>query len=598
MDRLLLALLLGVTTSGCTDGPPEPYTPDGDGTVKGARLSSISVTPGSGTLKVKLAGGEALQFTATAHYDDGKTAKLTDATWSLGRALGKLDDNGLFTAAGFGGETRVTASRGGVSGTAVLTLVLTDQVLGSGVTGNDIGRLTGNLTTDPARAPALLYPEDETKIPFNLPPVMFQWKKGDPGNQLVGLQLKGAHVDLLVATYSALQWEPVAATWSAITTSAKGSTIRVTVVGTGRTSGALHGGSTQKLHVDSLPISGTIYYWATGPYGSAKNGIRMVEAGTNKPKDYYTLSSGGTKRCAGCHALSRDGKQIVFTEYDDPKDDWTNYIKGLEVTSKKPFTPVDKLVGDFFTFSPTGDRIVSSEAGVLTLRSSTDGAQQATYKAASGFLVSHPDWSPTEDRLALVVFPSSYKVDHHFCEGSIAVSPIDKDGPFSPKVIVASTGMSHNNYYPTFSPDGKHLAYNQAAADNNTKLGRSTCDMYANPGAVLKMISAAGGTPVVLQRANKKGKLTNSWPKWAPSGSASSIQTWWLAFSSTRDYGHRLINSTKKDVKRAKLPQIWVTAIDVKRLTAGGDPSFAAFWLPGQDTGSGNHIPFWTKSIK
>ena len=92
------------------------------------------------------------------------------------------------------------------------------------------------------------------------------------------------------------------------------------------------------------------------------------------------------------------------------------------------------------------------------------------------------------------------------------------------------------------------------------------------------------------------GKVTNTWAKWAPS--SSSVGVWWLAFSSTRDYGAVLINSTKQDIQGEKHPQIWITAIRLDLLAKGKDPSHPAFWLPGQRTDSGNHIPFWTRTLK
>ena len=114
--------------------------------------------------------------------------------------------------------------------------------------------------------------------------------------------------------------------------------------------------------------------------------------------------------------------------------------------------------------------------------------------------------------------------------------------------------------------------------------------------AALYLVSAAGGTPVKLQRANGTGDVTNSWPKWAPALAANKV--WWLAFSSTRDYGHVLVNSTRQEIKGSKKPQIWITAIQVNKLGGGSDPSFPAFWLPGQRIDSGNHIPFWTKTLQ
>ena len=44
-------------------------------------------------------------------------------------------------------------------------------------------------------------------------------------------------------------------------------------------------------------------------------------------------------------------------------------------------------------------------------------------------------------------------------------------------------------------------------------------------------------------------------------------------------------------------PQIWMAAISLDRLAAGGDPSFPAFWLPFQDVAAHNHIAQWVDQI-
>jgi hypothetical protein len=67
----------------------------------------------------------------------------------------------------------------------------------------------------------------------------------------------------------------------------------------------------------------------------------------------------------------------------------------------------------------------------------------------------------------------------------------------------------------------------------------------------------------------------------------------WLTFSSTRDYGTRLVNSVRDP--KGRNPQIWMAAIDPAKLAAGLDPSYPAFRLPFQDLATNNHIAQWTE---
>jgi WD40-like Beta Propeller Repeat len=581
----LLGLLAPLALTACAGDTNKGTT---------AKLTTLTITPQKPTLKVRLTGGEKLQLVASGSYSDGSSGAVQGVSWSLtDPSLGSIDAAGQLVASGRGGATTINAAKDGVSASTSLTVSLEDTLLDGAATAADLQRLQqGAAVNDPTKAPTLLYPLAGAMIPRNLPPMQVQWTPAT-GNTLFGLTFEASGLKLLVATTDKL-WQPSTKVWSALTSAAKGSTVKLSIIGGGQT-GTLYSAGSQTLEVSAEAVSGTIYYWATGPSSSLKNGIVQILAGTATANDFYTQANNGTKRCAGCHAMSRDGKKMIFTEYNTIPDDWTNWIKGIEVKTKQPFVQKDKLIGNFFTFSPKGDRIVSAEAGVLTLRSGSDASTLSSYDGWAGKRATHPDWSPVEDRLVFSLYPSTYNHDESFCAGSIAISALPP-GTWAPKLLVASSGPNENNYYPTFSPDGKYVAFNRAGPANNASLGESTCDYYGNPSASLHLVPSAGGTPVTLQGANGKGNVTNSWPKWAPALSGAKI--WWLAFSSTRDYGNLLANSLGHDIKGSKKPQIWVTAIRLDKLGGGSDPSYPAFWLPGQRTNSGNHIPFWTKTLQ
>jgi hypothetical protein len=587
-------VVLGAATLGlfgCDDNSGTPQVVDA-----GPPPLRLELTPQDSTLKVTLKGGQSVQFAATAVYADDRRSPVPQAVWSVDDPfVGTIDEAGRFVATGMGKLLRVTASYREISATTTLNIILEDLLSETSVAGKNVERLRQPAQNDPTRAPAMIYPETETMIPFNLPPMLFQWNPGDPGNQIFGLRFQAPNIDLVVATAEA-QWEGSTSTWTAIVRSAGGKTLAVSILGTGDIAGPMYTAGPTQLRVSSVAMSGAIYYWATGTSTGVKNGIMKMDAGTAVAKDFYTRANNGTQRCAGCHALSRDGTKIVFVENRDPDDDWSNYMKGLIVSSKATFLPLDKQIGDFFTFSPKGDRFISSEAGELTLRSANDGAVIVKPSGWTGQFASHPDWSPMGEQVALVLFPTSPPGDYHFCQGSIATADVTTGQTWPSKVLVQSSGPDDSNYYPTFSPDGKYLAFNKARAGLAFP-GLLPCDLYSNPAATLYLVRASGGTPIALSRTNGPGDRTNSWPKWAPALPGSG--TWWLAFSSTRDYGKVLVNSTKPNEKGAKRPQIWIAAIDTAALATGtGDPGFAAFWLPGQDTSSGNHIPFWTETLK
>ncbi|NRR33502.1 DUF3494 domain-containing protein [Oxalobacteraceae bacterium] len=99
-------------------------------TVGSAVLSSISVTPASATVAIN--GSQ--QFIATANYSDSSTAIISNTVlWSSSStAIGTVASSGLATGLVAGSST-ITASAGGKSGTAVLTVsaVVTPPVVAS-----------------------------------------------------------------------------------------------------------------------------------------------------------------------------------------------------------------------------------------------------------------------------------------------------------------------------------------------------------------------------------------------------------------------------------------------------------------------------------
>jgi hypothetical protein len=206
-------------------------------------------------------------------------------------------------------------------------------------------------------------------------------------------------------------------------------------------------------------------------------------------------------------------------------------------------------------------------------------------------------------------------------------------GPATP--LLPSTG--ENNYYPSYSPDGKLVIFDRAP--NDTSAGgltgctgtapRRACpnDSFSNPAArVMLMKGQSGATVIDLQAANGSPSATplkwsNSWPKWSPFLQGyKNDQLLWIAFSSTRDYGLRVRNhvnganqyqcypsdSFENTITShhqpfdpaCQQPQIWMAAVDVTTAAnqAPIDPSRPAFWLPFQDITTHNHTPYWTQS--
>lgn len=148
-----------------------------------------------------------------------------------------------------------------------------------------------------------------------------------------------------------------------------------------------------------------------------------------------------------------------------------------------------------------------------------------------------------------------------------------------PTLVTLASGK--NSYYPTFSPDGAFVLFNQAAEPSNN-------GSYDAPDASLHYVPAAGGPLVPLAKAGSNNG--DSWPKWAPLVQAyRAKKLMWFTFSSRRQYGLKMPAGTRA--------QIWMAGFDPEAAKAGKDASFTSFWLPFQDDASANHIGQWVTKV-
>ncbi|WP_194862958.1 kelch repeat-containing protein [Myxococcus sp. AB036A] len=97
--------------------------------VTDARLLSLQVSPANASVPV----GVTQQFTAQGSYSDGTTVDVTNnATWTTSdAAIATVSSTGLGTGVAAGGPVAITATLGGVSGTAQFTILPPPTVLTS-----------------------------------------------------------------------------------------------------------------------------------------------------------------------------------------------------------------------------------------------------------------------------------------------------------------------------------------------------------------------------------------------------------------------------------------------------------------------------------
>jgi hypothetical protein len=440
---------------------------------------------------------------------------------------------------------------------------------------------------DPKSAPVIGYPLDRTIVPPNIATFEIHFLPGGT-NGLFEVRLQNQAIDYrFYTTCTSVNGGCVASldatAWQQLGQVARGAgPMKLTVRGVDANAPA--GVGTSQMRVFEIapdPIQGGIYYWNAGASEIVRYDFGLAQ---QKPEQYLSTGSTGTT-CVGCHSLSKKGNRIAI----GVSAPILPSMQMLDVATKKVLW--GGSTSNFEAFSPDESEVLTSDGNGLTLRDANTGAVKGPDPLVKVGTMS--DFAPDGSSIVYakassppcnLIMPGFDMCNTGIFGGSIALLP--RTGPTTwglEKVLVPPGG--DNNYYPAFSPDGTTILYNRSPGGMLS---------YLAPDASLRAVDVNGGKPVDLARANASG-VSNSWPKWAPQVTCNG-DLMWFAFSSNRDYGLRIVNNGV-DPKN-QIWQIWMAGFNHKKLMAGEDPSFSAFWLPFQDPATGNHIPQWVESVK
>ncbi len=535
---------------------------DGD-YVSADELLGLRLEPSVVSLEVWTESPATVDFIAYALLEDGREVQVDEVSWETSNlSSGSIDTGGRYTSVDtHGGISTITASHRGVSGTAELTVIYRDEVLEDGLEPGVVQAFEGQPAyLDPGLE--LLYPADGVTVPRNVEGLAFAWSGA---RDVSRLRLRSAITDISVYSRGD-SWTSTAALFTLIAATNTGGEVEVQVESgawDGTTLSEKGSSEARSLLVNRLDVQGSVFYWATD-----KESIVRIPFGSVDSTVYWPEGSGSPDGppCVGCHVVNEaaesmvvthDGINGVFTtvEISDVDDPYARYTSDTE----------ERVT--FKDISPDGEFLVGAANGVLTSWYMANGSRADTYEELDEW-ITMPSFHPDGDRLVAVRSPiNETHSDMVFLRSEIVSIPWNDGLIGEPEVLVASD-ETWNHFYPTWSPDGRWLAYNRGEGDG-----------YANPAAELWILSEEGGAAIRLDQANDRD-VGNSYPRWAPLPD-DSVQ--WLTFTSTRDY----------PVLLGERPNVWVTAIDERLLEEGRDGSSPAFWLPGQDPDSDNHLAVW-----
>jgi hypothetical protein len=399
---------------------------------------------------------------------------------------------------------------------------------------------------------------------------------------LYDLYFTSAFMDLHVYT-TTNKYTPSAQEWTWLSQTHVGGAVTWSVRATAYAGGGVGTSATRTAQFALMDVKGGLYYWSAT--SADTEGIWRFDFGaTNATAEKYFAQQAGPMdppsvaagHCVACHTLTRDGTKMAFT-YDGGNQS----ASVLDVATRNLMIPYQQDYWNFATFNPDGSQLVTSHDGVLTLRDGSTGQALATVPTSGR--ATHPDWSADGNHLVYALDAAGMSVDWATAGASLMIIDYTGGTWSAPRALVHSSG--ENNYYPSFSPDGDWVLFNRAPAGSS----------YNNASAEIWVVKADGSMPPFkLTAAHNGSTLTDSWPRWSPfvQSYGSGDQRgplMWITVSSKRAYGIEMAANTR--------PQVWMFGFAPKRMTAGMDASFPAFWLPFQNLGTNNHIAQWTTRI-
>ena len=142
------------------------------------------------------------------------------------------------------------------------------------------------------------------------------------------------------------------------------------------------------------------------------------------------------------------------------------------------------------------------------------------------------------------------------------------------------------HFYPAWSPDSRWLVFASARVADGPPPPGGCLPVYGQNAARLRLVEAVpGATPVELTNATHAPLQNANQPRFLPvllrPGARGGLA--FISFDSRQAYG--VLDDRKL--------HLWMAAVRLDD-AAPGDPSYAPFWMPFQETGTMSIGAIWT----
>ena len=377
---------------------------------------------------------------------------------------------------------------------------------------------------DPANAPRIAYPLDETTEPINLYDLDIQWHRLRLEQQIFRISVQSPKLtygryDIYTQCFPSHDGchysvpgipaggSPQDDIWlTNVLTPLAGQDAELTVAASDGKGGPISVSPPVHLHFSSGAVQAGLYYWSAhppnAPPGSPDEGTTYrLALGARTAAPFIRPGKENPDQCEGCHAVSRNGKVIAFTATDSLIGPQAGSFIVESTSAPAPsFTPG---MNDSATIALNNDgslaivgvdntTVSPPQHGALYLRTLAPGVPPGLGTQIDPALLNHqggyfPDFSPDEKHIVITLsdYPDSPWAVR---TGSIATLDFDEaSATFSAaKVLVPMTDQEFH-YYPSWSPDNNWIVFVSAPVGSdpaNCRTDRSGLGLYDATGAV------------------------------------------------------------------------------------------------------------------
>jgi hypothetical protein len=471
-----------------------------------------------------------------------------------------------------------------------------------------------------------LYPYDATVFPGGLASPILQWSQtGTPDGVYLHLHSNKYDYTGCFKGSSPPQLKIPEIEWATAFAQSAGKGDPLTVQLSTITGSTVSGMINESWTFAKGNLAGVVYYNTYGSKivpGQAATGNGAVMKIQNGTAQAFLYTNGGASPfgpCVSCHSVSSNGTTLVAQQHFYPGGDPLNGKGSMsfdltKTSAPDPTMPLASTLNDDWGFSavyPDGSILLTSgEAQDTTMTPLFPGVSgnnpgmigpkpAEMYDTATGNTIPFTGLSTQFAMMPMfspdglhIVYTEAPQTDAGVGGHTMTVMDFD----MGTKTFSNARTVYHDdtNYpgWPFFTPDSKSIIF---ALGNTNNFASEEPPLPAPTfNSQLYIVSAtAGGT---ARRLDELSGLNGGGTDYLPSPSddynldfyptvnpISAGGYFWAYFTSRRSYG----NLYAKGSGDVGSKSIWVSAIDINP-AAGADPSHPAFYLPGQELGSGN----------